>query len=86
MATDTKRDYYEVLGVSRDASKEDLRSAYRRLARRYHPDVSKDDDAEERFKEVNEAYQVLNDDDRRAQYDQFGHAGLEPEWRGRLWG
>ncbi|MGI6376084.1 MAG: molecular chaperone DnaJ [Anaerolineae bacterium] len=76
MATETKRDYYEVLGVSRDASKEDLRAAYRRLARKYHPDVSKDHDAEERFKEINEAYQVLNDDERRAQYDRFGHAGL----------
>ena len=68
MATDTKRDYYEILGVSRDASKDDLRAAYRRLARKYHPDVSKDEDAEDRFKEINEAYQVLNDDERRAQY------------------
>jgi molecular chaperone DnaJ len=86
MATDTKRDYYEILGVSRDASKEDLRSAYRRLARKYHPDVSKDEDAEERFKEVNEAYQVLNDDDRRAQYDQFGHAGLNQNGMGGFGG
>ncbi|MEN6479930.1 MAG: molecular chaperone DnaJ [Anaerolineales bacterium] len=76
MATEIKRDYYEVLGVSRDASKDDLRTAYRRLARKYHPDVSTEDDAEARFKEINEAYQVLTDDERRAQYDRFGHAGL----------
>ncbi len=76
MPSEGKRDYYEVLGVPRNASKEDLRSAYRRLARQYHPDVSKEADAEERFKEINEAYQVLNDDKLRAQYDRFGHAGV----------
>lgn len=79
MSSDSKRDYYETLGVSRDASKDDLRSAYRKLARRYHPDVNKDSDAEERFKEINEAYQVLNDDKLRAQYDRYGHAGLESQ-------
>ncbi len=77
MSSEAKRDYYETLGVTRDASKDDLRSAYRKLARRYHPDVNKDSDAEQRFKEINEAYQVLNDDKLRAQYDRFGHAGLE---------
>ncbi len=72
-----KRDYYEVLGINRNADDEELRKAYRRLARQYHPDVSSVDGAEERFKEINEAYQVLSDPDKRAAYDRFGHAGLE---------
>lgn len=72
-----RRDYYEVLGVSRNATKEELRSAYRKLAHKYHPDVSKAPEAETRFKEINEAYQVLNDDDKRAAYDRFGHAGVD---------
>jgi curved DNA-binding protein len=70
------RDYYEVLGVSRDASADEIRKAYRRLARRYHPDVNKDPDAAERFAEITEAYDVLNDPERRKTYDQFGHAGV----------
>jgi molecular chaperone DnaJ len=69
-----KRDYYEVLGVSRSASADEIRRAYRKLARQYHPDVNNDDGAEERFKEINEAYEVLADDQRRAGYDRFGHA------------
>jgi molecular chaperone DnaJ len=73
----TKRDYYEVLGVGRDASSDDLRRAYRRLAKEFHPDVNKDDGAEEHFKEINEAYAVLSDDERRAAYDRFGHAGVQ---------
>jgi molecular chaperone DnaJ len=73
----TKRDYYEVLGVSRSASKDELKKAYRRLARQYHPDVSKDEDAADRFKEVNEAYEVLSDERMRSTYDQFGHAGVQ---------
>ncbi|MDF2626604.1 MAG: Chaperone protein dnaJ [Symbiobacteriaceae bacterium] len=70
-----KRDYYEVLGVPKNASEADLKKAFRGLARQYHPDANKDDpNAAEKFKEVNEAYQVLSDADRRAKYDQFGHA------------
>ena len=72
-----KRDYYEVLGVNRDADADQLRSAYRKLAREYHPDVSKAPDAEEQFKEISEAYQVLNDADKRAAYDRYGHAGVD---------
>jgi molecular chaperone DnaJ len=72
----TDRDYYEVLGVPKNASNEDLKSAFRRLARQYHPDVNSAPDAEERFKEINEAYAVLSDTDRRAAYDRFGHAGV----------
>jgi molecular chaperone DnaJ len=70
------RDYYDVLGVPRNASKDDLKKAFRQLARQYHPDVSSESDAEERFKEINEAYTVLSDDQKRAAYDRFGHAGV----------
>ena len=69
-----KRDYYEVLGVSRTATSSDIRRAYRKQARQYHPDVNRENGAEEQFKEINEAYEVLADDDRRAAYDRFGHA------------
>ncbi|MEX2684670.1 MAG: molecular chaperone DnaJ [Candidatus Sigynarchaeota archaeon] len=72
-----KRDYYEVLGVSRSATKEDIKKAYRRLAREYHPDLNKSPDAEARFKEINEAYEVLSDDEKRAAYDRYGHAGFQ---------
>lgn len=72
-----KRDYYEVLGVSRDADKNTLKKAFRKLAQQYHPDVNKTAEAETKFKEINEAYQVLNDDQRRAAYDRFGHDGLQ---------
>lgn len=72
-----KRDYYEVLGVPRTASKEDIKKAYRRLAMEYHPDRNKAPDAEEKFKEVSEAYGVLSDDAKRQQYDTFGHAGID---------
>ncbi|MBO8171425.1 MAG: molecular chaperone DnaJ [Bacillaceae bacterium] len=70
----SKRDYYEVLGVSKDASADEIKKAYRKLARKYHPDVNKSPDAEEKFKEVKEAYDVLSDSQKRANYDQFGHA------------
>ena len=70
------RDYYDVLGVPRNASADEIKRAFRRLARQYHPDVSSEPDAEERFKEINEAYRVLSDEDKRAAYDRFGHAGV----------
>jgi molecular chaperone DnaJ len=72
----TDRDYYEILGVPRTASKEELKQAFRRMALQHHPDTNKSADAEERIKEINEAYSVLSDDDKRAAYDRFGHAGV----------
>lgn len=71
-----QRDYYEILGVPRNASQEGIKSAFRQLARQYHPDVSDDPEAEEKFKEINEAYGVLSDPEKRQRYDQFGRAGL----------
>ncbi|OWY67004.1 molecular chaperone DnaJ [cyanobacterium TDX16] len=70
------RDYYEILGVSRSADKEEIKHAYRRLARKYHPDVNKETGAEERFKEINRAYEVLSEPEMRARYDRFGEAGV----------
>lgn len=76
-----KRDYYEVLGVARTASDADIKKAYRRLAKQYHPDRNKDNrDAVSRFKEIQEAYDALSDKDSRAKYDQFGHAGMDPQF------
>ena len=75
MATESKRDYYEVLGISRDSSAEDIKKAYRQLARKFHPDVNQGDaGAEDKFKEVGEAYEVLSDAQKRGAYDRFGHA------------
>ena len=71
-----KRDYYEVLGVNKGASKDEIKKSYRRLARKYHPDVSQEAEAEAKFKELNEAYEVLSDEQKRGMYDRFGHAGL----------
>src|SRR4029453_1786537 len=72
-----KRDYYEILGVDRKASADDIKKAHRKLVRKYHPDVNKDNkQAEERFKEAQEAYDVLSDPGKRRNYDQFGHAGV----------
>src|SRR5829696_794241 len=70
------RDYYEVLGVSREANETEIKKAFRRLARELHPDVNREPDAEERFKEAAEAYEVLSDAERRRTYDQYGHEGL----------
>jgi molecular chaperone DnaJ len=75
-----KKDYYEILGVSRDADEKDIKKAYRRLARKYHPDVNKDDhNAEEKFKEISEAYEILSNPNKRERYDQYGHAGINED-------
>lgn len=87
----SKRDYYEVLGVPRNATQEEIKKAYRRLARKYHPDFNKDPDAQEKFKEINEAYQVLSDPEKRKLYDQYGHSAFQTasgggEYSQQAWG
>ncbi|MDO5848040.1 MAG: molecular chaperone DnaJ [Methanobrevibacter sp.] len=72
-----KRDYYDVLGVDKGADEKEIKKAYRKLAMKYHPDVSEEEDASEKFKEISEAYAVLSDSDKRQRYDQFGHAGMD---------
>ena len=82
-----KRDYYEVLGISKDADDAAIKKAYRSLAKKYHPDVNPDNkEAEAKFKEVNEAYAVLSDSEKKAQYDQFGHAAFDPASGGAGYG
>jgi molecular chaperone DnaJ len=76
----TKRDYYEILGVDKKASADEIKTAYRKLAMQYHPDKNKAPDAEEKFKEMSEAYGVLSDQSKRQQYDQFGHAGIDQRY------
>src|SRR5215204_2621320 len=78
----SKRDYYEILGVPRAASKDDIKTAYRKLALQYHPDRNKSSGAEEKFKEISEAYAVLSDDTKRKRYDTYGHVGTEDAFRG----
>jgi molecular chaperone DnaJ len=80
VSSSSKRDYYDVLGVSRDASKAEIKKAYRKLALKYHPDRNKDPEASKKFKEISEAYAVLSDKEKRAQYDRFGHAGVHGRW------
>ncbi len=76
-----KRDYYEVLGIAKTASEDEIKSAYRKLAKKYHPDLNPGNkEAEEKFKEVGEAYEILSDAQKRARYDQFGHAGVDPNY------
>ena len=91
---DQKRDYYEVLGIQKGASEDEIKKAYRRMAKEYHPDLHPGDkEAEARFKEVGEAYEVLSDSQKKARYDQYGHAGVDPNfgaggggWGGAGWG
>src|SRR4051794_36012588 len=80
----TKRDYYEILGVPKNASEEEIKKAYRKLAMKHHPDRNHGEDkgAEAKFKEAKEAYEMLSDHDKRAAYDQYGHAGVDPNMRG----
>ena len=78
-----KRDFYEVLGISKGASDEDIKKAYRKMAKKYHPDLNKGDaQAEQMFKDVNEAYSILSDPQKKSRYDQFGHAGVDPSYGG----
>ena len=79
------KDYYGVMGVERNASAEDIKNAYRKLARKYHPDVSKEKDAEEKFKELGEAYETLRDPEKRAAYDQLGSHRPGQEFRPPWW-
>ncbi|GEK88157.1 molecular chaperone DnaJ [Alkalibacterium putridalgicola] len=75
-----KEDFYDLLGVSKDASQDEIKKAYRKLSKKYHPDINKADDAEDKFKKISEAYEVLSDEQKRAAYDQYGHASTDPNF------
>lgn len=77
-----KRDYYEILGVEKSASKDEIKKAYRKLSKKYHPDINQEEGSDEKFKEVAEAYEVLSDEDKRSQYDRFGHEGMKSQFGG----
>lgn len=77
-----KRDYYEVLGVQKGASKDEIKKAYRKLSKKYHPDINQEEGADAKFKEIAEAYEVLSDEDKKAQYDRFGHEGMNQQFGG----
>lgn len=74
-----KHDYYELLGVDRDADQKEIKRAYRKLAKKYHPDMNQDKDTSDKFKEISEAYEILSDPDKRARYDQYGHSGINDQ-------
>jgi len=77
-----KRDYYEVLGLAKGATDDQIKKAYRKLSKQYHPDINKEPDAEDKFKEISEAYEILSDSQKKAAYDQYGHAGVDPSYGG----
>lgn len=81
-----KEDFYDLLGVSRDASKDEIKKAYRKLSKKYHPDINDEPGAEEKFKQISEAYEVLSDEQKRAAYDQYGHASTDPNFNGGFGG
>jgi molecular chaperone DnaJ len=77
-----KRDYYEVLGINKSSTQDEIKKAFRKLAMKYHPDVNKEKGAEEKFKEINEAYEVLSDENKKSVYDRYGHEGLSGAGQG----